>query len=322
MRLHPFRFVAVAMAVAVALGLAVTAPTAAKSSSNRSQAERVVADVAHRGASGHAPEHTFPAYDRAIRMGTDFIEQDLQMTADGVLVVMHDTTLDRTARGPKANCTGAVGTKTLAQLKTCDMGSWFNEAYPDKADPDYVGLEIPTLREVFARYGHRVNYYIETKSPSLYPEMEDELLSLMDEFHLLKPARKRWQVLIQSFSETSLRQIDAAAPELPLVQLVSGSATSDEIRVDAAEVATYAEGLGPSHRDVDAGVVEAAHRSCLAVHPYTVNDVDDMTRLIEIGVDGMFTNFPDKLNRVLGHRAVHGKRAALLAKRAHDACVA
>ncbi|UYM05478.1 glycerophosphodiester phosphodiesterase family protein [Solicola gregarius] len=89
MRLQPFRFVAVAMAVAVALGLAVTAPTAANGSPNRAPAERVVADVSHRGASGYAPEHTFPAYDRAIRMGADFIEQDLQMTADGVLVVMH-----------------------------------------------------------------------------------------------------------------------------------------------------------------------------------------------------------------------------------------
>nr|WP_271636896.1 glycerophosphodiester phosphodiesterase family protein [Solicola gregarius] len=156
----------------------------------------------------------------------------------------------------------------------------------------------------------------------MYPEMEDKLLALMDEFHLLNPARDRWQVLIQSFSETSLRQIDSAAPELPLVQLVSGSATSGEVRAGAAEVATYAEGLGPSHSDVDAGVIEGAHQSCLAVHPYTVNDVDDTVRLIEIGVDGMFTNFPDKLNDVLGDRAVHGKRAAVLAKRAHDVCVA
>ena len=81
--------------------------------------------VAHRGASGTRPEHTFASYDRAIEMGADYIEQDLQVTSDGVLVVMHDGTLNRTTRGAAENCTGAVNTKTLAQIKTCSAGQWF-----------------------------------------------------------------------------------------------------------------------------------------------------------------------------------------------------
>src|SRR4028119_1977971 len=115
----------------------------------RSKTDSTVLNVGHRGASGYAPEHTIPAYDLALKMGADYIEQDLQLTKDGVLVVLHDETLDRTARptaeSAPGDCTGLVREKTLAQIKTCDVGSWFNEAYPQYARPEYVGLKIPTL---------------------------------------------------------------------------------------------------------------------------------------------------------------------------------
>jgi len=139
----------------------------------------VVLNIGHRGASGYAPEHTFASYDLALKLGADYLEQDLQQTKDGVLVVMHDETLDRTARGPAANCTGLVRDKTLAQIKTCDVGSWFNQANPSAARPEYVGLRVPTLEEVFRRYGKRVNYYIETKSPESADHMEEALLALL-----------------------------------------------------------------------------------------------------------------------------------------------
>src|SRR5262249_7804283 len=111
-----------------------------------------VLNIGHRGASGYAPEHTIPSYDLALKLGADYIEQDLQLTSDGVLICMHDTTLDRTARGAPENCTGLVSSKTLAQVKTCDVGSWFNDAHPDRARPEYVGQRIPTLEELFRRY--------------------------------------------------------------------------------------------------------------------------------------------------------------------------
>lgn len=282
----------------------------------------VVVNIAHRGASGYAPEHTFPAYDLGVRMGADYIEQDLQVTADGTLVALHDETLDRTAEGQPENCSGPVRTKTLEQIKTCDVGSWFNEEYPRRADPDYVGLKIPTLEQVFREYRHRVNYYIETKSPELYPQMEEKLLALLDEYHLTRPAEERWQVLIQSFSETSLLQVQAKNPDLPLVQLIGGSATSESIQARLDEIDDYAVGIGTAQSNVDAALVKAAHEHCLAVHPYTVNKPANMERLVDVGADGMFTNFPDRLNDVLGEDAVHGKRAALLSARAHAACEA
>ena len=103
--------------------------------------------IAHRGASGLAPEHTLAAYDRAIEIGADYLEHDLQRTRDGALVVLHDETLDRTARGPAENCTGPVRSKTLAQLETCDFGLLFAEGRPDAVDA-FAGEMILTLDAV------------------------------------------------------------------------------------------------------------------------------------------------------------------------------
>ena len=285
-----------------------------------------VLNVGHRGASGYAPEHTIPAYDLALEMGADYIEQDLQLTKDGVLVVLHDETLDRTARptseSAPGDCTGLVREKTLAQIKTCDVGTWFNEAYPQYADPDYVGLRIPTLEEVFQEYRKSTNYYIETKSPESAPGMEEELLRLMEEYNLTKPAEEKWQVLIQSFSPASLQKIHALNPELPLIQLFSGRETSATIQAKLDATASYAVGIGPSKGDVDKPLVAAAHARCLDVHPYTVNETPEMEKLISIGVDGMFTNFPDRLETVLGKEAAKGKSGARLAARASEACLA
>lgn len=279
----------------------------------------VVMNIGHRGASGLAPEHTIASYDLALKLGADYIEQDVHLTSDGVLVVIHDDTLERTARGPAENCTGPVSAHTLAQVKTCDMGSWFNDKFPQYAQPGYVGLRIPTLEEVFQRYGRKVNYYIETKSPEQQPGMEQELLRLMDEYRLRDDAVGRWRVLIQSFSPASLMLIHHLDPALPLIQLGLGGGS--EINQATLEgVATYAVGIGPSAGDVDAALVEAAHAACLDVHPYTVNDVEDMQSLVALGVDGMFTNFPNQLDQVLGGAALKKDKAGQIAADAREEC--
>jgi glycerophosphoryl diester phosphodiesterase len=249
--------------------------------------------IAHRGASGYAPEHTLASYDLALQLGADYLEQDLQMTRDGVLVVLHDETLDRTTGG---TCRGRVIDHTLEEVQRCDAGSWFNIAHPDRARPEYVGQRIPTLEEVFARYADRASFYIETKNPEEAPGMEEALLALMDRFDLRKAAAAEWRVLIQSFSEQSLRKIHELDPALPLIQLVRGRwATATTIRARLGEISEYAVGIGPSWRDVDARLMEAARERCVEVHPYTVNDPALMQRLTEIGVSGMFTDVADVL---------------------------
>jgi glycerophosphoryl diester phosphodiesterase len=285
-----------------------------------------VLNIGHRGASGYAPEHTIPSYDLALEQGADYIEIDLQMTKDGVLVAMHDDTLDRTAVAPpgvpERFCSGPVIKRTLEQIRMCDVGSWFNEANPQYANPEYVGLQIPTLEEIFQRYGTSVNYYIETKNPEAAPVMEEELLRLMEEYGLIPdPAEPaNWQVLIQSFSPASLQKIYALEPSLPLIQLFSSTETSQTIQAQLDLVSTYAVGIGPSKTDVDAALVEAAHDRCLDVHPSTVNETAEMQALIDLGVDGMFTNFPDRLDALLGKDAASGMTGARLAAEASAAC--
>src|ERR687894_551636 len=124
--MHRYKLATVPM---VAL-LALAAPATGAAPKN-STTDAPVLNVGHRGASGYAPEHTIPAYDLALKQGADYIEIDLQMTADGVLVALHDDTLNRTAVAPegvpKQYCSGPVSNRTLEQIKMCDFGSWFNE---------------------------------------------------------------------------------------------------------------------------------------------------------------------------------------------------
>jgi glycerophosphoryl diester phosphodiesterase len=298
------------MTVMVVVSLGVSVPVAAQTLS-----EGPVLNIGHRGASGHAPEHTFAAYDLALVQGADYIEIDLQMTKDGVLVAMHDKTLNRTARAregePQRYCRGPVSKKTLDQLESCEVGSWFS--------PEYAGEGIPTLEEIFQRYGTGVNYYIETKKPEAAPGMEEELLRLLREYGLIEPAAANWQVLIQSFSPESLQKIHQLEPSLPLIQLY-WSGSSKTIQRDLETASTYAVGIGPYKKDVDARLVAAAHELCLAVHPYTVNTREEMQTLISLGVDGMFTNFPDRLDEVLGDDALSDDVAAQRAAEAYASC--
>jgi glycerophosphoryl diester phosphodiesterase len=299
------RYSVIAVAVAAALS---ALPSIAQAQSGPEAAAAPLV-VAQRGASGTRPEHTFASYDHAIELGADYIEQDLQVTSDGILVDMHDGTLNRTTRGDAANCTGAVNTKTLAQIKTCSAGSWFG--------PEYVNEKVPTLEELFQRYGNTVNYYIETKQPDPADHMEEKLLALLDKYNLRTASINNWQVLIQSFSADSLKTVHAMDPRLPLIFLGNPSLAT------IPSYADYAVGLGPSFgSSINANWVNTAHASCLDVHPYTINTVANMQAALAAGVDGMFTNFSDLLIGLLGDRKAKGLQGAINAKLSHDACLA
>lgn len=252
--------------------------------------------IAHRGASWDAPEHTFAAYDLALERGADWIEQDLQMTRDGHLVVLHDDSLARTARGPAASCRGLVREQSLAALGACDVGSWFNAEHPDRARAAFANERIPTLDEVFARYASRARFYIETKNPADAPGMEDALLALLRKHGLHGTNR----VIVQSFSAASLQRLHELNPQLELVLLIEDPIPRDSLDTVLDRVARYAIGIGPARAIVSAALIDAAHKRKLVVHPYTVNDEPVMRFLLGRGVDGMFTDRPDVLRRVLG----------------------
>jgi glycerophosphoryl diester phosphodiesterase len=120
--------------------------------------------------------------------------------------------------------------------------------------------------------------------------------------------------------EPTLSEIHAQDPSLPLVRLYSDEETSETVQADLEAAEAYAIGVGPSVDDVDAGLVQSAHARCLAVHPYTLEEKPDMQRLVDLGVDGMFANFPDRLEEVLGEGAVDGNLAAGEAADASRAC--
>jgi glycerophosphoryl diester phosphodiesterase len=250
--------------------------------------EKEILNVAHRGASGYAPEHTLMSYKMGEQMHGDYIEVDLQMTKDGELIAMHDETLDRTTNG-----TGQVKDYTLEEIKELDAGSWFNEKYPEKAKTEYEGLKVPTLEEVFQTFGKNANYYIETKSPEVYPGMEEKLAEMVDEYGINKDT-----LLVQSFSSASLLKMNEIDPSIKLVQLMwytSPAAISD---AEVEAIKQYAVGIGPNSAMIDKEYVQKTVQNGLEIHPYTVNEKEEMKKLIEWGVTGMFTNFPDLLNEV------------------------
>jgi glycerophosphoryl diester phosphodiesterase len=269
-------------------------PAASAAGTNSTAPDEKIINVAHRGASGYAPEHTMASYELGREVKADYIEIDLQMTKDGVLVAMHDTTVNRTTNG-----TGSVADLTLEQIKELDAGSWFNERNPDKAKDEYVGLKVPTLEEIFERFGRSTNYYIETKSPAIYPGMEEELLKLIDQYNLTGVNGRSSKVLIQSFYPASLQLIHEMNPNVPLVQLLSRPALGAEADAELAQIKEYAVGVGPSFARVNEEYVQKVRAEGLQIHPYTVNTKENMRRALDWGVNGVFTDYPDLFAEVI-----------------------
>jgi glycerophosphoryl diester phosphodiesterase len=251
-------------------------------------------NIAHRGASGYAPEHTMSAYELGLSLQGDFLEIDLQMTKDRQLIAMHDDTLDRTTNG-----SGFVKDFTLMQIKKLEAGSWFNEAYPEKAKPEFIGLQVPTLREVIEQFGTDTRYYIETKSPELYPGIELELMEILSEYQLIGENAQSGKVIIQSFSSDSLKRIHQMDENIPLIQLLSYYAPAVITDKELAKLKKYAVGISMHFTAISPGYVKKVRDAGLLINPYTVNESEDMKMLLDWGVSGMFTNYPDRLNDVI-----------------------
>ncbi|WP_166703873.1 glycerophosphodiester phosphodiesterase [Bacillus albus] len=241
-----------------------------------------IKNIAHRGASAHAPEHTIAAYTLGQQLKGDFIEIDLQMTKDGHLVAMHDETVNRTTNG-----TGQVKEHTLEEIKQLNAGSFFNEKHPSLAKKEFEDTKVPTLEEIIEMFGHGANYYIETKSPDEYPSMEEKLLEIIKHYEISD------NVIIQSFSEESLQKIHSLDVNIPLVQLLPYKKAIQLTELEIKKYKTYCIGLGMNYRYIDSAYVKRIKKHGLEVHPFTVDNEKDMKKLLLWGVDGMFTNYPD-----------------------------
>ncbi|MEH7441174.1 glycerophosphodiester phosphodiesterase family protein [Bacillus sp. JJ1122] len=232
--------------------------------------------VAHRGAAGYAPENTIAAFDKAVDMKADYIELDVQRSKDGELVIIHDTTVDRTTDG-----TGRVGDFTFEELRNLDAGSFKGE--------QFTGEKIPSFDEVLDRYHGKVGILIEMKSPELYPGIEEAVALELKERHLDKPQNNK--IIIQSFNFESMKKMDTLLPEVPI-----GVLTSSRLHVtDSAlqEFATYADYFNPSYSLVTKELVDKVHNFGMEIQSWTVRSHEAAQFLIDMKVDGIITDYPD-----------------------------
>ncbi|WP_370636260.1 glycerophosphodiester phosphodiesterase [Cohnella sp. CFH 77786] len=236
--------------------------------------------IAHRGASGYAPENTIAAFDLALKMNADLIEFDVQRSKDGKLVVIHDETVDRTTDG-----SGAVMDLTLEELRGLDAGSWFSDAY--------AGERIPTLGEVLDRYRGQIGFLIEIKSPWLYPGIEQQVADELRERVMDEP--KRGEVIVQSFDHAAMRRFHALLPDIPigLLTFLPEDLTEDKLR-DFAEFAEY---VNPHLSLASGTLTDQIHSLGMKILPWTVRDKSQVEPLIRMGVDGIITDYPDYVPR-------------------------
>lgn len=281
--------------------------------------------IAHRGASAYAPEHTLAAYSLAIEQHADFVEQDLAVTKDGVLVCIHDLSLERTTNVeevfPHRFATDAPGVPapagapatpshhwlvndfTLAEIKRLDAGSWFG--------PAFAGATIPTFQEAIDLVRGKAGMYPELKDPEFYRRRgirTDALLAAALKRNGLV-ANPKTPVIIQSFDDAALKQLARDLPQVPRVFLVDPQSA---VRLDAEpklrEIAAWATGVAPNKVIVEAHpeLVQRAHAAGLTVTLWTFRSStttfasvrEEMAKfLYDLGVDAVFTDNPDQFPR-------------------------
>ncbi len=222
---------------------------------------------AHRGASGHEPENTLSAVEKAIVLGTDWIEVDVY-AVEGELIVIHDARLERTTNG-----IGKVMDKTLAYLRSLDSGK---------------GQRIPTLREIFDCVDLRVGINVHLKGH----DTAGFAVSLINEY----TSKRGWncdQFILSSSSQRELIRVKKLDPSIKIGIIIGGR--QRQYKKFTRRFATYSV---HAHIDlVNAEFITDAHQRGLKVFVYTVNHPDDIARLEAMGVDGIFTDFPELVAR-------------------------
>jgi glycerophosphoryl diester phosphodiesterase len=274
--------------------------------------------IAHRGASGVAPEHTFAAYQLALDQKADFVEPDLAISKDGVLVCLHDDSLERTTNVEEVfpdrfsrDVTGRHGAHewlandfTVDEIKRLDAGLW--------KDQKYAGATVPTWQEMLELVRGKAGLYPELKSPPLYTARGLDMVAVFVESvkknGLDQPVSlKTTPMIIQSFDEASVRRVAVELPTIPRVFLTSNDADVTDARLHA--LAAFATGIAPEkgviarHPDM----VARAHAAGLTVTAWTFSANEQTTYpnvreemaqyLYTWGIDALFTNNPDQFPR-------------------------
>ena len=233
--------------------------------------------IAHRGLSGRYPENTRIAFARAIDCGADMIELDVTFTKDREIVVIHDDTLDRTTNG-----SGAVEGQTWEQIRALDAGSWFS--------PEFAGERIPKLGEVLELARGRITINVEIKREAVTDSerggIEDACITLIRDLGMSS------SVIFSSFDERAVVRCRRMAPEIPAAFLSHHPGEGQPVRTADLARATAFHVNGA---ELTPEIVREAHEARLPVNVYTVNRIPDYERAMAAGVDGIFTDFPERL---------------------------
>lgn len=244
-----------------------------------------VLNIAHRGAAGYCPENTMTAFRRAIQLGATAIETDVQMTADKELVLIHDEQLQRTAGSPKM-----VKDVTFEELQTLDAGSWF--------DPAFSGERVPALRELLELIKPTcLQLNLELKNTFVpYPGLEAAVMEEIRRFEMSE------RIIISSFNHYSLAECKRLAPEVRTGILYM------EGLYEPWDYASrlHADALHPYYYAVLPEWVAKAREHGIAYHPYTVNEPEEMRKLLDAGVAGIITDYPDRLAELLQTAGTQG----------------
>lgn len=251
---------------------------------------------AHRGASAYAPENTLEAIDLAMSMGFDWVENDVQRTKDGELVVIHDDTLARTTDVEQVfpdRKPWRVKDFMTEEIRRLDAGSWFG--------PQFAGARVPTLREYMDRVQrNQQRLLLEIKKPELYPGIEEQTLRVLDEAGWLDENHVRRRLVVQSFSAESVRIVHELRPDLLTAFL--GTPPLAEL----PRYAQFTDRINPWYTTIDGEWVNAvhgllgAHGKAMEVDTWIVDDAETARKVQDMGVDGIITNKPDVVRDAVG----------------------
>lgn len=233
--------------------------------------------IAHRGASGHCPENTRAALVRAIELGADMVEIDCQLTLDGAAVILHDERVDRTTNGR-----GALRAKTLRQVKELDAGSWFS--------PSFAREQVPTLEEALDALAGRVGLNLELKGDDDPGRLELVALGIVSETGWLE------RTVFSSFSAQRMRRLRQLSSDARIGVLV-------DVDGDWAAGVEFGRSLGAEALHPEVGLVTRervvrAHAAGLEVRAWAVNEIAAAEALVRAGIDGIFSDFPERLLRL------------------------
>ncbi|MCC9157241.1 glycerophosphodiester phosphodiesterase [Streptomyces parvulus] len=284
----------VAVTTTALLGVALTAPLShARATAAGDDGPTV---VAHRGASAYAPENTLAAVDKAAELGIRWVENDVQRTRDGELVVLHDDNLRRTTDAEEVfpdRSPWKVKDFTAAEIARLDAGSWFGSAY--------AGARVPTLEQYVDRVErNHQKLLLELKSPESYPGIEQQTLKVLANEGWLDRRHVAGRLVVQSFSADSIRTVHELKPAVKTGFLGTPAVS------DLPEYAEFADQINPSHTSLTMSYVSAVHAFTgphgrpMEVFAWTVDTAAAARLVAGHGVDGIITNKPDVVRDAVG----------------------